>query len=232
MLFFFPPRQGNIIFKACPWRGNIMKSTLTKKYIDFKCSECGAEEQAKAGYKRKTTLCRSCINQAQKKPNSLPKLHKRLHFCWQNMKQRCNRKGASGYEKYGGKGISVCKEWNDSFETFALWALANGYEEHLTIDRRDGTENYKPSNCRWVTYTTQSCNTKLIHKTNTSGYRGVSAHGKRWRAYVGINRKQIRLGIYSTPEEAAKVRDRYIVEHKLEHTLNNKELSCRQQTKH
>jgi hypothetical protein len=59
------------------------------------------------------------------------------------MKARCYNKHEPAYVNYGARGITVCPEWLNSFEVFRDWALANGYQPHLTIDRRDngGTTN-------------------------------------------------------------------------------------------
>lgn len=82
--------------------------------------------------------------------------HTPLYVTWCNMKQRCNNKNASYYYCYGGRGIKVCDEWENSFETFRDWALANGYEDGLTIDRLNNDGNYEPSNCKWSTQKEQS----------------------------------------------------------------------------
>lgn len=65
------------------------------------------------------------------------------------MHARCNG-GHASYKHYGAKGISVCPEWK-TFTGFSRWALANGYQDHLTIDRNKTTDNYSPETCKWVT---------------------------------------------------------------------------------
>lgn len=82
----------------------------------------------------------------------------RLYTIWSRMKGRCFNPSDAAYPRYGGRGISVCEAWADSFEAFRDWALSNGYEPHLTIDRRDNDAGYSPDNCRWATYAEQNRN--------------------------------------------------------------------------
>ena len=82
----------------------------------------------------------------------------RLYRIWQGMKSRCGNPNIPCYPYYGGRGITVCDEWKNSFEAFRDWALSHGYSDELTIDRMDVNGNYEPSNCRWASMAEQNKN--------------------------------------------------------------------------
>ncbi len=82
----------------------------------------------------------------------------RLYRIWTGMKTRCENQNADNYKYYGERGISVCDEWKEDFDTFAKWALKTGYKDSLTIDRINVNGNYEPKNCRWVTMAEQNKN--------------------------------------------------------------------------
>lgn len=119
-----------------------------------KC-DCGKEKIVKGqDLKRGATRSCGCLrdetvkNQAQMYPADVR--IKRLRHIWHGMLRRCNDPNHNCYHHYGGRGISVCDEWND-YVSFARWSLKNGYDDNLSIDRINNDGNYEPSNCRWVT---------------------------------------------------------------------------------
>lgn len=76
---------------------------------------------------------------------------------WSAMRRRCNTASTGNYAQYGGRGIVVCDEWKD-YLAFRDWALANGYDDSLSLDRIDVNGDYCPENCRWVTTKEQALN--------------------------------------------------------------------------
>ena len=79
------------------------------------------------------------------------------------MRRRCNKETDRSFKDYGGRGITVCKEW-DKFEAFQKWSIENGYNDNLSIDRIDTNGNYEPSNCRWTDWETQAGNRRKPEK--------------------------------------------------------------------
>lgn len=108
----------------------------------------------------------------------------RLYRIWEGMRFRCD-KGDKYYDKYYvERNIKVCDEWYNDFFEFKQWALSNGYNDGLTIDRIDNYGNYCPENCRWITMAEQNNN-----RTNNRiiNYRGVTKTLAEWSREIGIN---------------------------------------------
>lgn len=81
-----------------------------------------------------------------------------LYHKWKGMFDRCYNPNAKNYKYYGSRGIAVCEEWLNSYESFRDWALSSGYTEGLSLDRIDPNKNYCPENCRWITMQAQQGN--------------------------------------------------------------------------
>lgn len=130
-----------------------------REYWKFRC-DCGKEKtvlkyNVTSG---KSTNC-GCMQYVNRKGNiKHGKRHTRLYNIYCGMKERCYNQKSSNYSYYGGRGVKICNEWNDDFMSFYNWAMVNGYDDGLSIDRIDVNGNYEPSNCRWVTMKEQSNN--------------------------------------------------------------------------
>lgn len=109
--------------------------------------------------------------------------HRRLYQIWVNMRVRCHGKNPD--PNYHGRGISVCREWRDSFEVFRDWAYSSGYTDKLTIDRfPDNDGNYEPGNCRWATRSQQSRN--MRNSINLT-WEGRTMNIKDWAEELGMS---------------------------------------------
>lgn len=134
-----------------------------------------------------------------------------LFGVWKGMRRRCNDVGNKSFKNYGGRGIRVCDRWSD-FSNFHA-DMVDGYEQGLTIERRDNDKDYEPGNCLWVPKKDQSKNRRLGElwdlkstptASNKSGVRGVSwsTRDNKWAAAISINGKQKNLGRFETIEAA------------------------------
>lgn len=91
----------------------------------------------------------------------------RLYSIWKGMKDRCCNTKSPNYQYYGERGILICDEWLNEdcgFINFYNWSLENGYDDNLTIDRKNNDGNYEPSNCRWTTMLVQIHNRRIPKK--------------------------------------------------------------------
>ena len=140
----------------------LQRAESVNKRTKWLCScDCGNEIIVEA-YNLKSGHTQSCgcwQREATSKANTTHgKRDTRLYRIWNCMKNRCYRKSYHAYEHYGGRGIRVCNEWLNNFQSFYDWSMANGYNDSLSIDRIDCNKGYNPKNCRCVTMAEQNKN--------------------------------------------------------------------------
>lgn len=150
---------------------------LSKFNLLLQCS-CGEYLIAKPSELKRLTDCGCGIKHTEHP----------LYNVWKGMKARCYNKNHRKYPRYGGRGITVCEEWINDFESFAYWGMDNGYKKGLQIDRIDNNSGYSKDNCRFVTQTENQRN-----KENT---RFIEFQGKVYprgelAEITGINRYKL-----------------------------------------
>ena len=127
---------------------------------------------------------KSCGCYHKEKISKHNKSNSRLYNIYSHIKQRCYNLKNCRYKNYGGRGITICDEWLHNFQAFYDWAMANGYDDTLTIDRIDNNKGYSPDNCRWITNKEQQsnkCNNHLIT------YNGKTQTMAMWANEKNIN---------------------------------------------
>lgn len=128
--------------------------------------------------------------------------NKRIQSIFSSMKERCYSDSCDDYVRYGGRGISICDEWLDDPLSFETWALNNGYQDNLTIDRINVDGNYCPENCRWITLAE---NSKYKSTTLLINVDGEIHTGRDWSKKLGFSNHIItdyirRYGMANTVE--------------------------------
>lgn len=133
------------------------KDNHGKHIVKCKC-DCGNENHITRynALKRQNTKSCGCIR--KEKPSNLSHglRDTKLYNVWANMKQRCLNEKNPSYKYYGGRGITICDEWANDFHCFYSWAMCNGWNDELEVDRIDNNMGYSPENCRIVSHK-QNC---------------------------------------------------------------------------
>lgn len=114
----------------------------------------------------------------------------RLYQVWSNMRARCRSPQHHAYKNYGARGVTVCPEWDSSYEAFRSWAYSNGYKEDAprgacTLDRINNDGPYCPENCRWVSMSEQRANQRRVMLLT---YNGVTKPAAQWSIEAGLER--------------------------------------------
>lgn len=119
--------------------------------------------------------------------------YEKLYNVWKNMKSRCYDKKSERYYTYGKRGIRVCQEWRNNFRLFAKWAVENGWNTGLSIERKDHNGNYYPENCTFITMAEQARN-----KTSNVlvSFNGETKCVVEWAEEIGLDPKTIYARIY------------------------------------
>lgn len=169
------------------------------KAIKWRCKcECGTEKIV-----RSTVLInghtRSCGCLLKEKTGERARKHglgkTKLYTTWKGMRARCQNRNCVHYKNYGGRGISICAEWDD-FKIFYIWSLKNGYKDELTLDRIDNDGNYSPDNCRWVSLETQANNKSTNVCFPIDGVvRTLSEHAKFYNVNYGTFASRYKSGL-------------------------------------
>lgn len=131
-----------------------------------------------------------CYGKSVNAKNNVPTELKqsRIYTIWKDMLYRCNCEKSNRYSRYGLRGIKVCDEWVDNFNAFYEWAMSNGYDDTLSIDRIDTNGNYEPSNCRWASRKTQARN-RSTNRLLT--YKGVTKCLAEWCEIYNLKQQTI-----------------------------------------
>jgi len=141
----------------------------------------------------------------------------KLYKAWQNMKSRCDREIDISYKNYGARGITYTNEWTD-FIPFKNWALDNGYEDGLSLERKNVNGNYEPSNCTWIPLSNQHKNKRvnvfITHKEETKILKDWAKHfnvpytsvlGWYERGNIDEKLEELSNGIVYSKKEAAYI---------------------------
>ena len=155
----------------------------------FECPYCHKRFIAAMSHGKRDHSCGCAKNEriaaARTEHGAAPReSHTPLYTKWGSMKAPCNNPGK---KNYGGKGIKVCPEWAENFAAFETWSMANGYQEHLEIDRKKAHLGYSQDNCRWVTRTVNNRTTSRVKLTIEIArrIREIAARGAKAKTELG-----------------------------------------------
>lgn len=178
------------------------KRTISRGKIVICRCKCGLEKEKDLssvinGYSKQ---CRSCASKNQNGFTALKhgdtvrtSKYRKLYSCWKNMRSRCYGKYNTHYKSYGGRGIAVCEYWKLDYLNFKDWALKNGWEENLTIDRIDNDGDYTPYNCRWISLSENSRLMNEYHCLKRTGGHSEESYNKTREKNIKNSGIKVRL---------------------------------------
>jgi len=163
-----------------------------KQYI-VKCTVCGQQSEKRLTKIKSTIKCKHQLAALAGKEDKVSQHNEwsstKLRNLFKNMKQRCYNPNDVNYPYYGAKGIKVCDEWRANPLLFEKWALKNGYQEGLTIDRIKSDGDYEPDNCRFIS---RKENCGRANSKNLT-VDGITLSGRGWAQYLGIESNKINV---------------------------------------
>lgn len=157
-----------------------------------KCVECGYEVDMQKRHINTPTKCTHLGVGGRQKQYNYVWNHPRLKSIFSGMKTRCYNPDDKEYPWYGARGIKICNEWLNNPKSFEEWALLNGYDDTLTINRKDENKDYCPENCEWITL---EDNAKYKSTTSLIDVDGEIHTGKDWARILGLGENRINIYI-------------------------------------
>lgn len=194
----------------------VEKYSYTKnKRVHWLCKcDCGTTKEVQTSY-LKSGNTKSCGCYKLSQTSLIMTKHgssKTAEYsAWQGMKGRCYRKKNKKYPIYGGRGITVCDQWLESFDAFYA-AMGDRPSPKHSVDRIDTNGNYEPSNCRWATASQQAINRRIKNPSGCNGvlrkkdHRYPNKHYDTFTAHIRVKRKTISLGVFISIESAIEAR--------------------------
>lgn len=192
--------------------GNYAISKSRETIVELVC-ECGKLFRTRWGNIKigKTKSCGCRTTELKVKAMTTHGLSNRnkihpVYTTWYGIKSRCYNEKCIEYKNYGGRGIALCDEWLNDVVCFYNWAINNGWEKGLTIDRKEVNGNYSPGNCRWISNIEQQKNKRGTIWISMFGETKIQADWCRdFRAKVSERTFSERIKKGWKPEEALTV---------------------------
>lgn len=139
-----------------------------------------------SGKRRSCSICSGLVTRRKHGFSGDP-----AYRTWGKIMDRCNNPRNADYADYGGRGIKVCDEWHNA-ANFCKWAIENGFEQGLTIERIDNDGNYEPGNCTWIPNEQQARNRRSNKPITINGKTKLIVE---WAEESNLNYEALRYRI-------------------------------------